>query len=92
LPSSQGTDAEALGDRVRERIGQRAVEIENLQVLSVTPAEATSPQAVARLGINPGGAWGRRGAPVRLPSRNAPQPSSPQGSCRVCQTRQTRRG
>lgn len=42
---------EALGDRVRERLGDAAALIESVQVLSVTPGAALPPPARARLGL-----------------------------------------
>jgi len=54
LAVAPGADAESLGDRVREHLGDRAVAVENLQVLSETPMERLPPQAVERLGIRPG--------------------------------------
>jgi phenylalanyl-tRNA synthetase alpha chain len=54
LAIAPGADAESLGDRVREHLGERAVAIEDLQVLSETPFEQLPPQAIARLGIHEG--------------------------------------
>ncbi len=46
--------AEALGDRVREALGERAGLVESVAVLSSTPAEALPAVAAARLGIAAG--------------------------------------
>ena len=54
LAVTPGSDAEAIGDRVREHLGERAAFIEDLQVLSETRMEQLPPQAVERIGIQPG--------------------------------------
>jgi phenylalanyl-tRNA synthetase alpha chain len=54
LAVSPGTDAESIGDRVREHLGERAAAIEDLQVLSETPMADLPPQAIERIGIQPG--------------------------------------
>ena len=54
LAVAPGMDAEALGDRVREHLGDRAVAIEDLEILSETPPEALPPRAIERLGMRPG--------------------------------------
>ena len=54
LAAAPGTDAEVLGDRVREALGPRAAMIEDLTILAETPMEALPPQAVAHIGIRPG--------------------------------------
>src|SRR5262249_42253954 len=46
--------AEALVDRVREVLGDRAEAVEDLAVISATPMERLPPQARARIGIQPG--------------------------------------
>lgn len=46
--------AETLGDRVREVLGERALAIEDLAVLSETPMEQLPARAVERIGIQPG--------------------------------------
>jgi phenylalanyl-tRNA synthetase alpha chain len=47
-------DAEALGDQVRNALGDRADLVEAVEVLSTTPYAALPPAAIARLGIVPG--------------------------------------
>jgi phenylalanyl-tRNA synthetase alpha chain len=47
-------DAEALGDRVRGALGDRAALVESVEVLSATPHDALPAPAIARLGIAPG--------------------------------------
>jgi phenylalanyl-tRNA synthetase alpha chain len=54
LAVTPGTDAESIGDRVREHLGERAAAIEDLQVLSETPMDELPPQAIERIGIRPG--------------------------------------
>jgi phenylalanyl-tRNA synthetase alpha chain len=54
LAVTRGTDAESIGDRVREHLGERAASIEDLQVLSETPMDALPPQAIERIGLHPG--------------------------------------
>lgn len=49
-----GADAESLGDRVREHLGERAAAIEALQVLCETPMEELPQQAIERIGLQPG--------------------------------------
>ena len=49
-----GTDAETLGDRVREVLGDRAVAVEDLAILSETPMRDLPQAAVERIGIQPG--------------------------------------
>ena len=45
---------EELGDRVREALGDDALAVETVAVLSSTPGEALPPLAVERLGLLPG--------------------------------------
>ena len=47
-------DAETLGDRVREALGPRAVDVEAIEVRSETAYDALPGTARARLGIHPG--------------------------------------
>jgi phenylalanyl-tRNA synthetase alpha chain len=54
LAVAPGTDAESIGDSVREHLGERAASIEDLQVLSETPMEDLPPRAVERIGIHAG--------------------------------------
>jgi len=54
LAVSAGLDAELLGDRVREVLGERARDVEAVEVLSETPGEALPEAARARLGLQPG--------------------------------------
>jgi phenylalanyl-tRNA synthetase alpha chain len=49
-----GTDAETLGDRVRDVLGERAAAIEDLAILSETPMHDLPQPAADRLGIQPG--------------------------------------
>ena len=49
-----GTDAETLGDRVREVLGDRAVAVEDLTILSATPMRDLPEPAIERIGIQPG--------------------------------------
>jgi phenylalanyl-tRNA synthetase alpha chain len=49
-----GLDPEQLGDLVRQALGPDAASLEEVRVLSQTPAEALPPAARARLGIGPG--------------------------------------
>lgn len=52
---SDGVTAEELGDRVRRSLAGDALEsVEEVAVVSETPAAALPPQAVARLGMRPG--------------------------------------
>jgi phenylalanyl-tRNA synthetase alpha chain len=46
-------EAELLGDRVREALGERAALVEAVEVLSVTPARELSLIARARIGMSP---------------------------------------
>ena len=46
--------AEELGDRVRAALGERAAQVEAVEVVSETPGAALPPAAVARLGLQPG--------------------------------------
>jgi phenylalanyl-tRNA synthetase alpha chain len=46
--------AEELGDRVREALGERARDVEAVEVLGETPGEALPPAARERLGLEPG--------------------------------------
>jgi len=46
-------DAEALGDRVRAVLGDRAELLESVEILSTTPASALPPAAAQRLAIQP---------------------------------------
>jgi phenylalanyl-tRNA synthetase alpha chain len=46
--------AEDLGDRVREALGERAHDVEAVEVLGETPGEALPAAARARLGLRPG--------------------------------------
>jgi phenylalanyl-tRNA synthetase alpha chain len=45
---------EELGDRVRVALGERAGEVEAVEVLGETPGESLPPAAVDRLGLRPG--------------------------------------
>jgi phenylalanyl-tRNA synthetase alpha chain len=54
IAAAPGIDAETIGDRVRQLLGERAVAVEDLAVVSETPMEALPPQAVQRIGIQPG--------------------------------------
>jgi phenylalanyl-tRNA synthetase alpha chain len=54
LATSPGLDAEALGDRLREQLGERALAIEDLQVVCETPLEDLPRVARERLGMRPG--------------------------------------
>jgi phenylalanyl-tRNA synthetase alpha chain len=54
IAAAPGTDAEALGDKVREALGPRAGVIEDLTIVAETPMEVLPSQAVARIGIRPG--------------------------------------
>ena len=47
-------DAEAIGDRVRAALGDRAVLVETVELLDTTPCERLSAIANARLGSRPG--------------------------------------
>lgn len=47
-------DAELLGDLVRQALHDQADWLESVQVLSETPAQLLPPQAVERLGLQPG--------------------------------------
>jgi len=49
-----GVDAESLGDRVREALGDRAGDVEAVEVVSDTPGEALPSAARERLGLRPG--------------------------------------
>lgn len=49
-----GLDPETIGDKVRESLGDRAVMIEDLSILSETPASDLPPQAIERIGLQPG--------------------------------------
>jgi phenylalanyl-tRNA synthetase alpha chain len=51
---SDDTDAEELGDRVREALDEDAESIEALTVVSETRGDDLPPQAVKRLGLEPG--------------------------------------
>jgi phenylalanyl-tRNA synthetase alpha chain len=51
-PAADG--AEDLGDRVREALGERAREVEAVEVLGETPGEALPAAARVRLGLRPG--------------------------------------
>lgn len=48
------TTAEELGDRVRAALGDRAGDVEAIEVLAETPGEKLPSQAVKRLGLRPG--------------------------------------
>lgn len=54
LAVTPGLDAETIGDRVREELGDRAMMIEDLSILSETPAADLPPQAIERIGIRAG--------------------------------------
>jgi phenylalanyl-tRNA synthetase alpha chain len=54
LAVSVNADAESLGDRVRVALGQRAIAVEEVRVLSETPGAALPAQARARLGLQDG--------------------------------------
>jgi phenylalanyl-tRNA synthetase alpha chain len=54
LAVADDDDAETLGDRVREALGDRADDIEDLVVLADTAAADVPPAAAARLGLQPG--------------------------------------
>jgi phenylalanyl-tRNA synthetase alpha chain len=54
IATAPGMDAETIGDRVREALGERAVAVEDLAVISETPMELLPPQAAARIGIRTG--------------------------------------
>jgi phenylalanyl-tRNA synthetase alpha chain len=54
LAVSEDDDAETLGDRVRNSLGDRADDVEDLVVLGETPAEALPAAAKARLGLRDG--------------------------------------
>jgi phenylalanyl-tRNA synthetase alpha chain len=54
LAVTPGADAESIGDRVREQLGERAAAVEDLQVLSETPLDQLPPRAIERIGIQPG--------------------------------------
>ena len=54
LAIAPGHDAESLGDRVREQLGDCANVIEDLSVLSVSGMADLPPQAIQRLGMQPG--------------------------------------
>jgi phenylalanyl-tRNA synthetase alpha chain len=54
LAVSPGTDAEMIGDRVREKLAERAAMIEDLTILSETAMEDLPPQAAQRIGISTG--------------------------------------
>ena len=49
-----GLGAETIGDRVRELLGERATTIEDLSILSETPASELPPRAIERIGLQPG--------------------------------------
>ena len=49
-----GDAAEELGDRVREALGDRARDVEAVEVLAETPGEALPAAARARIGLQPG--------------------------------------
>lgn len=51
---SPGVDAESLGDRVREALGDRAGDVEAVEVVSDTPGESLPAAARERLGLRPG--------------------------------------
>ncbi len=51
IAATSGLDSAALGDRVREQLGDRAAAIEDLTILSQTPMEDLPPRAVQRIGI-----------------------------------------
>jgi len=46
--------AEDLGDRVREALGERSSAVEEIAVLAATPYAELPPQAIARMGVQPG--------------------------------------
>jgi phenylalanyl-tRNA synthetase alpha chain len=54
IAAPPGLDAEAIGDRVRQVLGDRASAIEAVAVVSETPMQNLPAQAVQRLGIQPG--------------------------------------
>ncbi|WP_108125014.1 hypothetical protein [Saccharospirillum mangrovi] len=54
IATDNATDAELLGDQVRQALTDQADWLEMVQVLSETPAHALPPQAVERLGLKSG--------------------------------------
>jgi phenylalanyl-tRNA synthetase alpha chain len=54
IATAGDTTPEELGDRVRAALGSQARCVEQVEVVSETPYEALPPQAVARLGMEPG--------------------------------------
>jgi phenylalanyl-tRNA synthetase alpha chain len=61
------SDAEGLGDRIRVALGDDAESIEAVTVISETPSDDLSPQAIERLGLQPG----QKNVLVRLVLRHA---------------------
>src|SRR5262249_7619959 len=47
-------DAETIGDRVRDALGDDAIAVETVEVLSETAADELPAAAASRLGIRPG--------------------------------------
>jgi phenylalanyl-tRNA synthetase alpha chain len=54
LAVDAGCDAEALGDRIRDALGECAGSIEELAIISETAYLDLPPQAVSRMGMRPG--------------------------------------
>jgi phenylalanyl-tRNA synthetase alpha chain len=53
LAVDEPVDVELLGDRVRDALGDRAVLVEAIELVSQTPAADLPPAAIARIGIGP---------------------------------------
>ena len=54
LAVTPGLDAETIGDRVRQSLGDRATMIEDLSILSETPGSDLPPRAIERIGLQLG--------------------------------------
>lgn len=54
LAAAAGHDAETLGDRARDALGDAAAAVEELTILARTPGAALPPAARDRLGLRPG--------------------------------------
>jgi phenylalanyl-tRNA synthetase alpha chain len=54
IAAAPGLDAETLGDCVRQALGDRASAVEEVSIVSETAREDLPPQAVERIGIQPG--------------------------------------
>lgn len=54
IATESAADEETLGDRIREALADQVDWLEAVRVLSETPAEELPPQAIDRLGLQPG--------------------------------------